>query len=551
LMQLHYLTLLRQVAFLHQELAGWEIIDAYSQLRNECRFILRGPEGEEKCLQCSSHPQYPYVLLLSVPKRKQNSAPILSELLGKRISSVSILHNERLIDVDFNDSDQRLVLQLFTNHTNFMVIDEEDQIVNAFKSQKKLTGSQYDPQPGDRLDPLAITEEDFLEHLNYNGQSLDSSRLRDFNLLSKPIIRELLFRSGISDVNSDVSINQIRNFYREMQAFLKACKSDNPVIYFNGEIPERFSLTTLRSEKTLKAEEFSDLNAALRLFNFRGLKYAVLGQRTRRLEQMLDRRLRSLQNSLSQMVAKPKDVEKSAELKKIGELLAVQPGKIPHGVQRITLIDYHDPEMKELEVTVNPNLSMHENARSYFQRAKKLEERVGQHEEQKEWLQKQLVLLNGFQERLTAVDGFKELEKLEKDMTARNLLKPRQDSGADKSISLPYKKYGLKDYEIWVGKNARQNDALTFKHAAKHDFWLHVQGYSGSHVVIRNPNRHDHPAEDVLEYAARLAVTNSKARHASYVPVVYTQIRYVRKPRKAAPGSVVPEMVKTIFVDPL
>lgn len=550
-MQLHYLTLLRQVAFLHQELAGWEIVDAYSQLRNECRFILRGSAGDEKCLQCSSHPQFPYVLLLSVPKRKQNSAPILSELTGKKVKSISILQNERLIDIDFENSELRLVLQLFTNRTNFLIVDDEDNVVNAFKSQKKLIGSSFDPQPGTRLDPMAISQDDFLRHLNYDGQALDAAKLRDFNFLSKPIIRELLFRSGISDVNSDVTPQQAENLYREMQSFLAACKTDDPVIYFNGEIPERFSLTPIRSEQKLDAETFSDLNSALRLYNFRGLKYAVLGQRTRRLEQLLERRQRSLQNSLSQMVARPRDTEKAAELKKIGELLAVQPGKIPHDLKCISLIDYHDPEMQEIEVTVNPALSMHENARSYFQRAKKLEERVGQYEEQKEWLQKQLTLLNGFRERLDDIDGFKELEKLEKDMTARNLLKPRQNAGTDKGVSLPYKKYGLKDYEIWVGKNARQNDVLTFKHAAKHDFWLHVQGYSGSHVVIRNPNRHDHPAEDVLEYAARLAVTNSKARHASYVPVVYTQIRYVRKPRKAAPGSVVPEMVKTVFVDPL
>ncbi|MEL6823123.1 MAG: NFACT family protein, partial [Calditrichota bacterium] len=323
-MQLHYLTLLRQVAYLHQELSGWEIVDAYSQLRNECRFVLRGPEGEEKCLQCSSHPQYPYVLLLSVPKRKQNSAPILSELLNKTVKSISILHNERLIDVDFEETDNRLVLQLFTNRTNFLVVDSEDKVLSAFKSQKKLKGSLFDPQPGNRRDPITISQDDFLNHLKYDGRSIDSTKLRDFNFLSKPIIRELLFRSGISDIDSDISANQVQSLFREMQSFLQACQSDNPVIYFNADIPERFSLTTLQSEQKLRAESFSDLNAALRLFNFRGLKYAVLGQRTRRLEQLLERRHRSLQNSLSQMVAKPRDLEKSAELKKIGELLAVQ-----------------------------------------------------------------------------------------------------------------------------------------------------------------------------------------------------------------------------------
>ncbi|MGH1363814.1 MAG: Rqc2 family fibronectin-binding protein [Calditrichia bacterium] len=551
-MHLHYLTLVRQTRILHESLVNCKVIDAYTQLKHECRFILQSASGEEFCLQCSSHPQYPYVLLLSGVKRKSNSTTVLPELIGKTIQTISILQNERLIDVDFFDEGIRLVLQLFTNRTNFLVVDEEEQIVNAFKSHRKLQGGTYNPEAGERLDPLALSLDEFSTALRSENGAFDLASLRNFHNLSRSIIREILYRSKIADSESDSHTEEdVATIYREMQQFLKDCKEGKVVIYFDELIPVRFALTRFYSEQKLTYEEFDDVNAALRLYNFRALKYSVLQQKTRRLEQLLGRKRKSLQSSLAQLVERPQDHQKASELKKIGELLAVQPGKIGHGMKKVTLVDYHDPELAEISISVNPNLSMHENAQAYFQRARKMEERAGQHKEQKSWLNKQLVMVVDFQERLQEISEFKALDKLEKDMAGKQLLKRSSEPKGERAISLPYKRYMMKDNEIWVGKNARQNDALTFKHASKHDFWLHVQGYSGSHVVIRNPSRHDHPDSVVLEYAAQLAVTNSRAKHASYVPVVYTQIRHVRKPRKSAPGSVIPEMVKTIFVDPL
>src|SRR5580765_7791970 len=40
---------------------------------------------------------------------------------------------------------------------------------------------------------------------------------------------------------------------------------------------------------------------------------------------------------------------------------------------------------------------------------------------------------------------------------------------------------------VLVGRTAADNDIVTFKLGAPHDFWLHVSGESGSHVVVRNP----------------------------------------------------------------
>ncbi len=74
---------------------------------------------------------------------------------------------------------------------------------------------------------------------------------------------------------------------------------------------------------------------------------------------------------------------------------------------------------------------------------------------------------------------------------------------------------------------------------------------SGSHVIIRKASRQQDPPRSVLEYAAQLAASFSQARHSSYVPVMYTRVKYVRKPRGSEPGVVIPERTKSIFAEPL
>jgi predicted ribosome quality control (RQC) complex YloA/Tae2 family protein len=141
------------------------------------------------------------------------------------------------------------------------------------------------------------------------------------------------------------------------------------------------------------------------------------------------------------------------------------------------------------------------------------------------------------------------MEQIEEKLKAHHVLSYQAEE--TEKYRRPYKTYTFKDYEIWVGRSGRDNDTMTFKHANKEDFWLHVQGYSGSHVIIRNPRRVEKIPADVLEYAGGLAVTYSAAKHASYVPVLYTRVKYVRKARKSPPGTVIPTQEKTIFVDPV
>ena len=105
-------------------------------------------------------------------------------------------------------------------------------------------------------------------------------------------------------------------------------------------------------------------------------------------------------------------------------------------------------------------------------------------------------------------------------------------------------------WEAWVGRNNKENDLLTHQASHTQDLWFHAQGVSGSHVILRTSGHPELVPKSVLEKAAGLAALHSKARHSSLVPVIYTQRRYVRKPRKAPVGTAVCLQEKNLFTEP-
>ncbi len=106
---------------------------------------------------------------------------------------------------------------------------------------------------------------------------------------------------------------------------------------------------------------------------------------------------------------------------------------------------------------------------------------------------------------------------------------------------------------ILVGKGDQENDRLTFGVAEPRDFWLHVAGPAGSHVIVRNPDQR--PLAElprlVLERAAELAAWHSKARGArGKVEVHVCRVADVRKPKGFAPGQVLLKRWEVVKVYP-
>ncbi len=510
------------------------------------------PQGEEIFLQLSCHPRFPFVILNDSIKRQQNSTTVLEELLALRISDLQIMPGERILRMDFDDSELKLIIHLFTSNSNFFIVGKNHLIINSFKKSKALKQTTYSVPENSQVDITSLSSSQFSEMVKSDAEKPLSKFLKkNFFHLNQTVTSELLYwlKIPMDAAIKNLENGQLAKLHAGFIDFLKECEQGQPHIYFKEKLPHVLSLTHLGHLADFKNEIFEDINTALRIFNFQSLKYQTLVQKKNSYTKSINQRIQYLERTLKKLEERQDQSSKKDYYQRIGELILAQPQAIQLGKNTCQLTDFFDPETPTIQINIHPQLNAQENAEVFFQKAKNFDQKQLKRKQRAEELQVQVEKLHRLKENLDSIDSYKALEKIEAKLKSENLL---QKSEAEASqLRLPYKKFSSKNWEIWVGRSSRDNDAMTFKHAHKEDWWLHVQGYSGSHVVIRNPQHKDNIQPDILEYAASLAITHSDAKHASYVPVVYTKVKYVRKPHKSAPGTVIPNRTKTIYADPI
>ncbi len=253
----------------------------------------------------------------------------------------------------------------------------------------------------------------------------------------------------------------------------------------------------------------------------------------------LERYVETLRARCTRLEEERDRLDDPARVQAKGDLLLAHFHEIPRGVERVRLDDF---EGRKVWLDLDPTAPPDANARRYYDEAARirraLERLPGLIRDARGRWQAHADLLD------RARTGDAAAAEVEASL-------PAEGSGPTSGgPTLPYRRYrssgGL---EIRVGRGARRNDDLTFRHSAPDDVWLHARDTAGAHVILRWGRNETPPARD-LEEAAVLAALGSKARTSGSVPVDWTLRKYVRKPRKAAPGLVIPDRVKTLFVEP-
>ena len=125
----------------------------------------------------------------------------------------------------------------------------------------------------------------------------------------------------------------------------------------------------------------------------------------------------------------------------------------------------------------------------------------------------------------------------------------RRPPGARKSIG-PRTFTTSDGWEVWVGRNQVDNDLITHRLSNPHDFWFHASGVPGSHVILRRPTRQAVPGHRTLIEAAEIAAWFSQGRKLSRVPVLYTERKFVSKPKCAKPGLAICTRERELLVRP-
>jgi predicted ribosome quality control (RQC) complex YloA/Tae2 family protein len=245
------------------------------------------------------------------------------------------------------------------------------------------------------------------------------------------------------------------------------------------------------------------------------------------------------------------DIKEAADFetyRRHGELLQINLPKLKKGMDSVTVEDVFAGPGIQVEIKLDPALSPSENVEAYFRRHRKGREGHGLLKRRLEITRQELRELEHICSELE-VNFEAASERYRAEIEA---LMPRPSGPRESSAPrLPYREYVLSTgLRIFVGRDGSDNDRTTFDYARPYELWFHTQQCPGSHVVIKFPNRSFEPSKAEIEEAAAVAAWHSRAKNDSLVPVIYTERRHVRKPRKAKPGLVTVEREKSIMVAP-
>jgi hypothetical protein len=267
-------------------------------------------------------------------------------------------------------------------------------------------------------------------------------------------------------------------------------------------------------------------------------------ERRNELDRLLRRRIDRAQRKVE---ARRRALEKSAGAERYrswAELLAAHRHRLARGMEEITLEGF-DETAPPVTIPLDPAGTPEQNIESLFREARRRERGAETVRRLLEDARRERDLWLGRREEASEVSDPEALGRMMESWGERSADRPLRKG---KSVSVPFRRFRLEGrWEAWVGRNNRENDLLTHRHASPRELWFHAQGVAGSHVVLKGP---PHPPRTVVEAAARIAAHYSKARHSSLVPVIYTEKRYVRKPRGSPPGTASCAREKTLFVPP-
>lgn len=226
-----------------------------------------------------------------------------------------------------------------------------------------------------------------------------------------------------------------------------------------------------------------------------------------------------------------------------GELIKANLSAITKGTDHIEMTDYFDDRLPNITIPLDPMKSAQSNMDDYFRKHRKyltaereLKPRIERAEQGLERLRQELTHIEQGSWTPPAAPPARLNTTIRKGHLATD-----QRRG-------PFRRFTSTDgLPIFVGRNARENDELTFGLAKSDDLWLHARGTPGSHVVVRLDKGTDPPPE-TLRDAATLALLYSDLKKSGKGEVIYTRRKWVKKAKGQAPGAVVVTQEKSIFV---
>ena len=215
------------------------------------------------------------------------------------------------------------------------------------------------------------------------------------------------------------------------------------------------------------------------------------------------------------------------------------------GMQEISLPDFETEQ--PIAIALLPDKNAVQNAQKLYKQNQKLKRARGAVEPLLFAVQAEIDYLEQVEATISQIDKYQNpedlqaLEEIRDELIGQKYLEDpgyRSRSSNDTPGTNFHRYRSPSGFEVLIGRNNIQNDQLTFRVAGDYDLWFHAQEIPGSHVLLRlEPGTVAEEAD--LQFTANLAAYFSRARQSDQVPVVYTQLKHVYKPKGAKPGLVI------------
>lgn len=500
--------------------------------------------------------------------------PAFCMLLRKHLENNQILKvcqykMDRIIEIHVKSRDELglfsekcLIIELMGKHSNVILIDNDSRkIIDSLKRVNFNLSSVREILPGliynaddisDGLDPCdtqSIVDLIKNQEENFN---LKTFFIKTFTGISPQMCRELEYRSNIdfkrniSSLNSN-EIEILNKIFIEIFSNIKV-NNFTPIKIYRDEIFKDFysiDLKELNEKEKIKAESISSL-----LEEFYNSKFLrdTLGSKSKELKKSVKKNIDKISRKLSNQSNELNLALNREKYKIYADLISSNFHKIEKGVDSVKVENFYN-EMEEIEIPLDSKLDGPSNASKYYKKYSKLKNAAIYLKEQIETGKSELDYLESILLNIEFAETPEEIDDLYEELEKEGYLKKKKKNNKKRKDSQEnYIKLKTDDgFDIFIGKNNRQNDYLTLKKAKKNDLWFHVKDAPGSHVILKNDNR-DFTNISLIT-AAKLAAKYSSLSKSQNIPVDYTFKMNVKRHPAKKPGLVTYTNYKTINVN--
>lgn len=558
---------------LEQKMLGAKIEKIHQPEKDEIWIFAKAGKEVFKLL-ISADSGNPRIHLTENTKQNPASAPMFCMLLrkhlgGGRIVSVSQPDFERIIDIGiecYNElgdlQTKHLVAEIMGRHSNIILVDG-GKVADSIKRVDITVSSVRNILPGlsyvlppkqDKIDIRSADKEQIREALleAHPETPIEKAVVSCFAGFSPFAGRELAhLATGQSDAR--LTEDNIPRLCEALHAFGEKIKNNTfcPLVIEDAVTGKAidfaaYDVTMYAGGVRLRSHE--GISRAMDEFFYARDKWERMRQKTAALRKTVTNALERCKKKLVLQQEKLEEAEQKDKWRIFGDLITANLYNIMPGQKAVSLENFYEEGSPVIEVPMDETKTPAKNAEAYFKKYRKAKTAQEIVRVQAEKNLEQIEYLSTVLGSIDIAENVQDIADIRKELAQAGYIKSKVKGKKEKDLPSAPLFFECEGYEIYVGRNNRQNDIVTTKMGKSYDVWLHVKNMPGSHVLIKNKGT-DVP-DSVIEKAAGLAAYYSGARESAMVQVDYTNIKNVKKPSGSMPGKVIYERYKTAYVAP-